>query len=51
MDHVVAAQIILLLSPNAAHLDRDLQGRTPLHVAAELGNVSMVQLSLAKTAP
>jgi serine/threonine protein phosphatase PrpC len=47
-DHVVAAQIILLLSPNAAHLDRDLQGRTPLHIAAELGNVNMVQLLLPK---
>jgi serine/threonine protein phosphatase PrpC len=47
-DHVVAAQIILLLSPNAAHLDRDLQGRTSLHIAAELGNVNMVQLLLPK---
>jgi serine/threonine protein phosphatase PrpC len=47
-DHVVAAEIVLAISPNAAHLDRDLQGRTALHIAAEMGHMNMVNLLLPK---
>lgn len=42
-DHVVAAKLVLEVS-NTAHLDRDLQGRTALHIAAEMGHMDMIKL-------
>ena len=42
-NHVVAAKIILEEAPEAV-LEVDLQGRTALHIAAELGCMGMVDL-------
>jgi serine/threonine protein phosphatase PrpC len=42
-NHVVAAKIILEEAPEAV-LEVDLQGRTALHIAAELGCMDMVDL-------
>jgi serine/threonine protein phosphatase PrpC len=47
-DNKAAAEIILQLSPQIAHLERDLQGRTALHIAAELGHMNMVHLLVPK---
>ena len=43
-DHVVAAEVILELSPNTSRLERDLQGRTAMHIAAGLGHLNMINL-------
>lgn len=50
-NHVVAAEIVLEAAPNTAIWDRDLQGRTPLHIAAELGHMDMINLLLPKYQP
>ncbi len=44
VDQAEAAKIILQMSPNKAHIDRDLQGRTPLHIAAEMGHVKTAKI-------
>ena len=43
INHVVAAEIILELAPEVVN-EVDLQGRTALHIAAELGCIQMVDL-------
>jgi serine/threonine protein phosphatase PrpC len=43
VNHVVAAKVILEESPESVN-EVDLQGRTALHIAAELGCVEMVEL-------
>jgi protein phosphatase 2C family protein 2/3 len=50
-NHVVAAEIVLEVAPKTAIWDRDLQGRTPLHIAAELGHMDIINLLLPKYQP
>eukprot|EP00980_Cylindrotheca_fusiformis_P024260 scaffold11680_cov142-Cylindrotheca_fusiformis.AAC.18 len=50
-NHVVAADIVLEAAPSNAIWDRDLQGRTPLHIAAELGHMDMISLLLPRYQP
>ena len=47
-NHTRAAKIILELAPSSAMWDRDLQGRTPLHIASELGHMDMIDVLLPK---
>ena len=50
-NHTKAAEIILDFAPKTAIWERDLQGRTPLHIAAELGHMEMINLILPKYQP